>query len=539
MSRERRSKPGGSTLSGAVQGQASVPGKRTLTDGLTRRASVRAEGQDHGSTGAVQTKGDGHRAETVDVPATAAAGVAGSGATLPHLEPIQRAFGSHDVSHVEAHVGGDAAVAAQEIGATAYATGNHVAFQSSPDVHTAAHEAAHVVQQRAGVHLKGGVGEAGDAHEQHADAVADAVVAGRSAEHLLGSGGGNTHLSVQRKEDDDQRRTGVAFVDDGASCEQEDADKEHCFLTKEQRTRLASVLGDVCGSAMDNYRDAINDARIELLTSEESSWGFLAEFLFGLASGGLIGAAMKGLAALRNAARGKELDAFDIMRGEEVSETFLSRMATIPDAPISNVLNNASRGVREHLKKGAKKAAPGTAGKVAFLEMMRDRIKEVQDMLVTDAPAALDDVELAALTLSYRDADAHSTSAYRASINDMLSRFSSQRIAEVGDTKPREGTKRVVSLRANGRSRLALVEGLMNAGEENPWSYSGWGRFLNFVDDEFAGVAIDMYTAKTRGTIEQLDVTDGHPFQVESVNLTDPTRNLDTWIEATAGKAQE
>jgi len=47
------------------------------------------------------------------------------------------------------------------------------------------HEARTSCQQRAGVQLKGGVGEAGDAYERHADAVADTVVAGGSAEALL------------------------------------------------------------------------------------------------------------------------------------------------------------------------------------------------------------------------------------------------------------------------------------------------------------------------------------------------------------------
>jgi hypothetical protein len=76
------------------------------------------------------------------------------------------------------------------MGAEAYATGDHVAFAGAPSLHTAAHEAAHVVQQRGGVQLKGGVGETGDAYEQHADQVADAVVAGRSAEDLLDAVGG-------------------------------------------------------------------------------------------------------------------------------------------------------------------------------------------------------------------------------------------------------------------------------------------------------------------------------------------------------------
>jgi hypothetical protein len=68
------------------------------------------------------------------------------------------------------------------MGAEAYATGSSVAFTGAPDLHTAAHEAAHVVQQRGGVQLKGGVGEANDPYERHADAVADQVVQGKSAE---------------------------------------------------------------------------------------------------------------------------------------------------------------------------------------------------------------------------------------------------------------------------------------------------------------------------------------------------------------------
>jgi len=100
-------------------------------------------------------------------------GVAGAGGSLPHLDRIQRLFGRHDVSGVEAHVGGPAAAASTAIGARAqaYATGNHVAFAGTPSLHTA----AHVVQQRGGVQLKGGIGHEGDPYEQHADAVADAV----------------------------------------------------------------------------------------------------------------------------------------------------------------------------------------------------------------------------------------------------------------------------------------------------------------------------------------------------------------------------
>ncbi len=116
----------------------------------------------------------------------AAGGVAGAGLPLPYLQQIQRAFGPrHDLSTVRAEVGGAAADANAAMGSIAYAVGDTVAFAGAPDLHTAAHEAAHVIQQRAGVSLPGGVGTQGDTYERHADAVADTVVAGGSAVALL------------------------------------------------------------------------------------------------------------------------------------------------------------------------------------------------------------------------------------------------------------------------------------------------------------------------------------------------------------------
>ena len=159
---------------GSASANTPTPGKRTLTEQFVPVQQ---------SPSSARPQLD--RADGSSVQHAAAQGVAGTGGELPHAERIQRLFGRHDVSGIAAHVGGPAAAASRAIGAEAYATGHHVAFASEPSFHTAAHEAAHVVQQRAGVQLKGGIGEAGDAYEQHADQVADAVVAGRSAERLL------------------------------------------------------------------------------------------------------------------------------------------------------------------------------------------------------------------------------------------------------------------------------------------------------------------------------------------------------------------
>ncbi len=133
--------------------------------------------------GAVQAAGGALDSDQVH--ATADAGFGGAAEKLPFMDAIQKSFGSHDVSGVKAHTGAEASAASTSLGATAYAKGNDIAFGGSPDLHTAAHEAAHVVQQRAGVSLKGGVGESGDAYERHADEVADAVVRGGNAEPIL------------------------------------------------------------------------------------------------------------------------------------------------------------------------------------------------------------------------------------------------------------------------------------------------------------------------------------------------------------------
>jgi len=175
----------GGQVSAAVQRSASTSTGPAASQAIPE--GVRPTVQDlFGGHLQLRTTGDAAGApDATAIHATAQRGIATSPSPLPHGETLQRLFGHHDVSAVQAHTGADAAASAQAMGAQAYATGNHVVLGSGADLHTVAHEAAHVVQQRGGVQLKGGVGEAGDVYERHADAVADAVVQGKSAQGLL------------------------------------------------------------------------------------------------------------------------------------------------------------------------------------------------------------------------------------------------------------------------------------------------------------------------------------------------------------------
>ncbi|HEX3477729.1 MAG TPA: DUF4157 domain-containing protein [Kofleriaceae bacterium] len=203
-----------------------APGKRTLTDGLAvQRRAADPSGPELARTAAatpppalalpaqsdprptlqmlfgVQRAAAAPAEDPAHVHAAAARGTATPATRLPHADQIQRAFGRHDISGIQAHVGTAAAASASAMGARAYATGDHVVLGDQADLHTVAHEAAHVVQQRGTVQLKGGVGEVGDAYERHADEVADRVVRGESAEPLLGSvgDGGSTAAGVVQR----------------------------------------------------------------------------------------------------------------------------------------------------------------------------------------------------------------------------------------------------------------------------------------------------------------------------------------------------
>jgi Novel toxin 21/Domain of unknown function (DUF4157) len=194
-------KPRGSQGSRSETGSHEATlGKQTLVEQVFAPAPVV---QQHAAT-----PPDNNDETTVH--AAAQRGVATPVSRLPFSDTIQRAFGRHDVSSIQAHTGSEAAASAQAMGADAYATGDHVVMGRGADLHTVAHEAAHVVQQRGGVQLKGGVGAAGDPHERHADAVADRVVAGDSAEDLLdhaaAGGAQGATQAVQRKEGKDDAK---------------------------------------------------------------------------------------------------------------------------------------------------------------------------------------------------------------------------------------------------------------------------------------------------------------------------------------------
>jgi len=273
--------------------QASTPTAPTSSSpqGSPSSGSVRSalRGQDLGvqmsmlsPKSPVQRKGG---EDTAGVHEAAAQGIASGGGTIPHAAAIQQAFGGHDVSGIQAHTGGAAAQASDAMGAEAYASGNHVAFKEAPDLHTAAHEAAHVVQQQQGVSLAGGVGQVGDSYEKHADAVADKVVAGESAEALLGGGSSGGESAVQKRASRSVQR--LSIVQRDATTDPVPArptTDEHYRAVPDYgtfRTRLVTDLGRGESEALGLWKRAVDGIQVaqDKWTELGGNWGAMTAWV--------------------------------------------------------------------------------------------------------------------------------------------------------------------------------------------------------------------------------------------------------------------
>ncbi len=166
---------------------------------------------------------------------TARRGTSGPGTSLPYSDRIQESFGRHSVAGVQAHTGAAGLSASDALAFNAFTTAGHVVFAATPNLRLAAHEAAHIVQQRAGLNLDSGIGRVGDRHERHADAVADRVMRGESSEALLdqyAATGGSARVVVQKDEPKgapaapaNARKGEVRLKDDGENITTE-TDKE-------------------------------------------------------------------------------------------------------------------------------------------------------------------------------------------------------------------------------------------------------------------------------------------------------------------------
>jgi len=221
-------------------------GPVALPDGLRAGGGAAAAGPSAGKVQASAAPGATGTDIAFGAEPIASAGVAGASEALPYQAAIQASFGRHDLGSVRTASNDTAREASAALGAEAYATGDRIAFGATPDLHLAAHEAAHVVQQRGGVQLSTGVGSPGDRYEVHAEKVADLVVRGESAEATLdelagGRDGGATAGSATAV----QRFDSPGHIAVGDSVEGEPVDVNGVLFSPGELAAVVDYVGDL------------------------------------------------------------------------------------------------------------------------------------------------------------------------------------------------------------------------------------------------------------------------------------------------------
>lgn len=296
------------------------------------------------------------------------------------------------------------------------------------------------------------------------------------------------------------KRSRIPLVEDGALCDREPT-RGGCYLPAQNRGYLITALGVTALTATDNFRDALQDTRIELLTKTSSGWGTLADFLFGVATGPLVDLGVR--AVVRTFGK---LAAGAAIVGADDLALRLAKESVTPGSLASNVKNILSAGnkvVNKTLSNMAKSA--GNAGKAAFLQIVRSQIKAIVDTLVLEAPVVLTDIELEVLVQAYSDADAHSVQAYHDAIAEILKGYDHNKMDAIGqshreyliegvaDEPPRD--HRHITIEDGRLIWLTEGEAVRHLGLFSV--YDGEETFIRYIDADWQPLALALFKQRT------------------------------------------
>lgn len=324
--------------------------------------------------------------------------------------------------------------------------------------------------------------------------------------------------------------TGFSYIDRGTACD-EKPDAEGCYLSSPQRERAVGTLRSLVAIAFNNFNTAIQNARIELLTSSSGGWSFLAEMLFTLGSGVVIGAALRGLRALKSMEASAAREAVNqYVMGLRSDDNTLNYFLGIDERTVVDVFNFASRGIKAHLKAHSKHALKGNAGKADFLKIVQEGLPTMQQTLIVDGFSVLDDVTLVGMVSAY-SAEHHSVGMYADRVAGILRGFDSNRLGEVGAMQQHGAHLDAVRLTAFGKSRLALVQtegdgmhggARWDTGPRRPF-------FVRFVDDDYTQAAADFQRGRSGSEVSTVAVDDRtYPFT--SRGGAERVPEVDQWV---------
>jgi hypothetical protein len=295
----------------------------------------------------------------------------------------------------------------------------------------------------------------------------------------------------------------------GTACDADPA-TPGCFLSERDRDRFAGWIRDRIAAARENYKDAIGDVKLHLLTKKSDELHWLASLAFDLIGAHFSFVAAAALKGLREKGLRKlwSWGVTDMMYGADSSEWQRRAMAALHAATpvrIDTAVRVATGFALPRLKEAARQyqntASTAEVGtEEAYLNSLRDSCNIHFEQFAINALARASDADLVVLYEMF-DPKLHETSKYVNELNAKLARFKKSGVPEIG-----HGRTQLFEGHLETTTRVILVQDIY--GKQRPWyavqgSYYANGRANHGelqldrpVPDEFCDVAIAVSEAR-------------------------------------------
>lgn len=213
--------------------------------------------------------------------------------------------------------------------------------------------------------------------------------------------------------------------------------ESRCFMTAQQRADHIDKFHKRVMDVAKNYRDALQELRIETLLEKESDLSWIVSLVLDLATGHL--SSVVGAALQRVNAGGAARDATNHTRELILSDGMIDKTIKGPIDAAKKTLTNELKSVQNQKVRSKK------AEKVAHLEQVRDSADVAFAALREKAPALADDAELLALVDGMR-IEVHSVGHYKQALQAKLARYQKSGVPQIGQravTLPHHGLQPV------------------------------------------------------------------------------------------------
>jgi hypothetical protein len=302
--------------------------------------------------------------------------------------------------------------------------------------------------------------------------------------------------------------TGVAFADDGATCEGKGDSVPGCFMSDGQRGRLIELLIAEINTAQTNYKIALVELKVEKLIEKDDDLPWVIGLALDLVSAHLTSAASKALNKLKNkrVARLEDMG-IDAARREGFDEgSKAQQMADALDKVSDKSVETAAKAGFDLGKKKVSKTSQSALNEtektdkgqtVSYIDQLKQQCDVGYKRFLDHTLATATDAELVVIYRGF-DPEYHSVGQYKVALAEKIQRYKKSGVTEIGQHAIAPHQAHVATVYANRRcvwllnadgSKALWFYSVLSGNQPEPWTH-GRAPDIERVPDEFVDAAL-------------------------------------------------